>query len=353
MSRKFQLSVFLFKRLEDYGVSPDAVLSHAGLHSSLLREQRIQVTTSELFALWRSIYTVSADPAIGMKLGQEHRVERYDAIAIAALCARDFADSLARMARYKKLTCPENLEIERAGDECSLRFEWLATDDPEPEQLVDFCFTWILSIARRGSGGAINPVRLRLVRPAQHRKLLTTHFGCPVEFGASRNTMVFRAADMSRPFQTHNSELLSLLAPALEKEVAEVEAQRALPEMVKQVVQKRLAGGRPTWQDVGRELLMSPRTVQRRLSENGASFQGIVQGVRYGLACQYLLHSPLELSEVAYLLGFEDTNSFVRAFHSWEGMPPGEWREARRLSTFPPYADNAANQYRPAKCQQN
>jgi AraC-like DNA-binding protein len=44
----------------------------------------------------------------------------------------------------------------------------------------------------------------------------------------------------------------------------------------------------------------------------------------------YLKNSVLELNEAAYLLGYEDGNSFVRAFRAWEGIPPGHWREANR-----------------------
>ncbi len=44
----------------------------------------------------------------------------------------------------------------------------------------------------------------------------------------------------------------------------------------------------------------------------------------------YLLHSSLELNETAYLLGYEDANSFFRAFHDWEGTSPGEWRSIHK-----------------------
>ena len=56
---------------------------------------------------------------------------------------------------------------------------------------------------------------------------------------------------------------------------------------------------------------------------------------RRELAQHYLLHSSLELNETAYLLGYEDANSFFRAFHQWEGTSPGKWRtvHAHRASS--------------------
>ena len=70
---------------------------------------------------------------------------------------------------------------------------------------------------------------------------------------------------------------------------------------------------------------MSTRTLQRRLTEQGISFQRLLEE-RRELAHHYLLHSSLELNETADLLGYEDATSFFRAFHAWEGTSPGQWR---------------------------
>lgn len=75
---------------------------------------------------------------------------------------------------------------------------------------------------------------------------------------------------------------------------------------------------------------MSTRTLQRRLTDEGITFQQLVEETRRELARSYLQHSTIELNETAYLLGYEDTNSFYRAFNGWEGMSPGEWRELQR-----------------------
>ena len=63
---------------------------------------------------------------------------------------------------------------------------------------------------------------------------------------------------------------------------------------------------------------------------------------RHELARHYLLHSSLELNETAYLLGYEDANSFFRAFHNWEGTSPGEWRSSHRSRRLMPGRDSRA-----------
>jgi len=73
-----------------WGLRPLVVLRQAGLPMGLFDQEKILVTTEELFSLYRGISEVSRDPAIGLKLGTEERIERYDPISIAALYARSF-----------------------------------------------------------------------------------------------------------------------------------------------------------------------------------------------------------------------------------------------------------------------
>jgi AraC-like DNA-binding protein len=161
------------------------------------------------------------------------------------------------------------------------------------------------------------------------------HFRCPVRFDGRRNTIVFRKADLDRPFITHNADLFAAVAPQLEAELAQALASKATAEQVKGVLKRLLAGRRPGVEDVARELRLSSRTLQRRLTEAGVTFQQLTQEARRGLARHYLLHSALELNQTAYLLGYEDAHSFFRAFHGWEGTSPGAWRERHSRSPNP------------------
>ena len=332
MTNRFRVSCTLPRRLEELGLSPEAVLRQAGLPKGLFNQEKILVSTEEFFALYRGIAEASNDPGFGLKLGTEDRVERYDPIKIAALSARSFRDAVQRLARYKQLTCPEEIRLVERGNECAVQFIWLLAHEKEPPLLVDLCFSWIVAIARRGTGQSINPVRLELQRASAHREILESHFHCRVKFSAEANALVFSKADIERPFVTHNAELLSLVAPQLDAELAQQLAQNSLSEQVKATLKRLLAGMRPTLQDVARDLRMSARTLQRRLAEEGASFQQLLEAARRELASHYLLHSSLELNQTAYLLGYEDANSFFRAFHQWEGTSPNAWRALPRQS---------------------
>ncbi len=326
MTRRFRIASSLIQRLAELGLSTAQVLSRAGLPSALFEQERVLVSTEELFALYRSMEELSGDAAFGLKIGTEKRLERYDPVAIAALYARSLRDALQRIARFKQLTCPEAVHIVERGDECRVRFEWLLASNDEPAMLVDLCFAWVAEIARRGSAGVIKPMRLELKRPANVRQELEQHFGCAVQFEAKQNVLVLRSADLDDAFTTHNPEVLAMVAPQLEAELQLQLQGRSFREQAKVTIKRSLAGRRPELRSVARELGLSPRTLQRRLTEEGISFQQLVAEARRELARHYLQQGALELSETAYLLGYEDANSFFRAFHQWEGTSPGEWR---------------------------
>jgi len=326
MAGRFRVATTLARKLEELGVRPAEVLRRAGLPTALFDQEKILVSTEELFALYRGLGQASPDPAIGIKLGTEPRVERYDPIAMAAVSARSFRDALQRLARYKQLVCPEELHVAERGDECRVQFRWLLAQETEPPLLVDVCFARVVDIARRGTGGPVTPKRLELRGASGNREMYEAHFGCPAQLDARQNTIVFAKADLDRPFLTHNADLFATVAPQLEAELSQALASKAIGEQVKGILKPLLAGRRPGIEDIARELRLSARTLQRRLAEDGATFQQLMQEARRELARHYLLHSSLELNETAYLLGYEDAHSFFRAFHDWEGSSPGEWR---------------------------
>jgi AraC-like DNA-binding protein len=128
------------------------------------------------------------------------------------------------------------------------------------------------------------------------------------------------------PFVTYNEELLEVIGKHMESELNARNGTLRVGEQVKDALKRSLAGKRPTLQDVGRELGLGARTLQRRLTAAGISFQQLLEETRRDLAHHYLKQTAIELNETAFLLGFEDANSFYRAFQIWEGTTPGEWR---------------------------
>jgi AraC-like DNA-binding protein len=326
MKPRFRLDGGLGQRLAAHGLSLARLERHARLAPGVFAQDKMVVTTDELFALWTSAGELAADPAIGLLLGSEEHLQRTP-VSVAMLYSRSFGEALERAARYKRLTCPEEIEVVTRRGECSARFRWLLAAQEVPRALIDLCFAWIVSIGRRGTGIALTPLRVELRRPAAQARVYRRHFGCPIVFGAARDALVFRAADVERPFLTHNADLLAILAPHLDAELSQQQHSDVL-EQVKGAITRLLSGRRPDLEDVARELAVTPRTLQRRLAARDRTYQQLLEEARRELSHHYLRDTQLELNEAAFLLGYTDASSFFRAFRQWEGTSPGRWRKA-------------------------
>jgi AraC-like DNA-binding protein len=320
----------LFSKLEELSVAPSPILQSAGLPQAYLDQPRVLVTTEELFALCRAISEISAPSAIGLLLGNETKTERFSPTGLAALATENFGAAVDRIARYKQLTCPEDILQEKDDEEWTIQFRWILAEEVEPAALTDCVFAWMLSIARHGTGTRIVPLRVEFEQPRAHTKVIERFFGCSIVCATSRNAIVFRVSDAQRPFVTRNDELLAMLAPQFEEELKRQSSEEDFADRVRGAIQRKLTGRRPTIDDIAEALHLSSRTLQRRLQDAGSSFQRVLEEARHQLARRYLNNSVLELNEAAYLLGYEDSNSFVRAFRTWEGVPPARWREEQR-----------------------
>ena len=95
---------------------------------------------------------------------------------------------------------------------------------------------------------------------------------------------------------------------------------------VRQAIEGELRGGSPKLETVARQLAMSPRTLQRRLKDEGVVFNDLLDHLRFRAAKDYLAQRDIAGSEVAYLLGFAEPSSFNHAFKCWTGQTPTEYR---------------------------
>lgn len=172
------------------------------------------------------------------------------------------------------------------------------------------------------------PIAVNLGRQAPGEGLHATFFGCPIRFGAKSDRMVLNAKDLDLPFPGHNPELLQMLTPALAAATREIEGQASVADQVKANLKRAMASGRSSVASVARKLGLSERTLQRRLTAEGKPFRAVLADNRQEFARQLLSDPSIEIEEVAYLLGYQDTNSFYRAFREWEDVTPGHWRRS-------------------------
>ena len=140
----------------------------------------------------------------------------------------------------------------------------------------------------------------------------------------------FSAGDAAKPFLTENAQMWAYFEPGLRKRLSEVSTEEGMTERVRGALLEMLPSGQTSVDDLARRLFVGRRTLQRRLGEEGTSFKTVLTGVREELARHYITKSELPYPQISFLLGYEDPNSFFRAFRSWTGATPDSIRARAR-----------------------
>ena len=180
-------------------------------------------------------------------------------------------------------------------------------------------------LARLGTRKRIVPLWVELVQLPDQREPYQEYFGVPLS-GGHANRMAFSAADACQPFLTENAAMWGFFEAGLKKNLSDLDSEASMKERVKSALQEMLPAGQSSIEEAANRLAMSKRSLQRRLSEESSSYQEVLNATRGELAHAYLSRSSASLGEIAYLLGFQDGNSFLRAFRGWTGQTPGEYR---------------------------
>lgn len=326
---RIKIPAGFWTRMKALGLSPVTLLHRSNLPATVYGGET-RVTTVQLFALWQAVRDLSNDPTLGWKGISQFPTDQFQPPLLAALHARNYRDSIERLARYKKLCGAEEFRLTARRDEVMIELSWpFAGTEPAPALFLDAVFALITELGRRGTKTALSPKRLELVRSREKANPLEEYFGCPVKYRAARDVFVLRAADLDLPFVTHNEELLQVLSRQADQEPG---SDQGILEQVRWVLKRLLAGSRPDLVMVAKELGMGERTLQRRITAEGTTFRQVLNDTRHELVRQYLGEASAEITEVAFLVGFEDANSFYRAFRAWEGKTPAEWRAAHHRS---------------------
>jgi AraC-like DNA-binding protein len=324
---RLKLFPSIWASLAKCGLAPDEVARHAGIAVASF-DETLSLTLEESNAFWNSVRDLSDNPAIGLEIARNLDFAKAPPMVLAPYHGRDWRDALQRIARYKQMCSPERVHVREEGDACTVTVDWV---HPVASRVVvvDMMFAALVNLGRRGTGKHVVPRRVELERARGDVSAHEAFFGCEVRFGAKANRLVLECADLAIPFVSYNRELLDMLSPALERALAEHEKANSVAERVKWLMKKRLATSRPDMAGVAKELAMSDRTLQRRLAQEGTRFQDLLAQARRELAHQYLVDGQLDMGDVAFLLGFDDQNSFFRAFRQWEGETPARWRDQR------------------------
>jgi AraC-like DNA-binding protein len=217
------------------------------------------------------------------------------------------------------------IRLDRAGARTTVTIDFLDQTMVPPGVFLAFKLVFFVALARLATRTPILPLAVHWPESsemsASDAALYRQFFGVAVT-QASQAQLVLATEDIDRPFLTENHKIWEFFEPSLRQRLSDLDRTANMVERVRSALIEALPAGDVAMQSVAKRLGVGTRTLQRRLQEEGTSFQLTLDAVRAALADHYLRKTAMTSAEIALLLGFEDANSFVRAFRTWTGTTP-------------------------------
>jgi AraC-like DNA-binding protein len=270
------------------------------------------------------------DDCLGFTLARDHDPREIGLLYYVMASSQTLGDGLRRVARYSRTTNESLVVGYREGNRLIINLSYSGVPRHSDRHQMEFCMFGVLRICRLLTGQNIVPQHFSI---AHHRSGSTSEMarfvGTKVEFGADTDELALKLDARDLPLIHSDPYLNDLLLKYCEAALADKRGDMSqLRTKVENAISSLLPHGRVLVGDVARNLGMSERTLGRKLADEGLNFTQILQQLRRDLAVRYLDDRRLQVSKIAWLLGFHDVSAFTHACKRWTGKTPSQMRTA-------------------------
>ena len=288
-------------------------------------------------ALYNRLNRQLDDEAFAL-LSQPMRVGSFEFLCRGCLSAPTLAEALARAGRFLRIVLPDlSVAVRRSHGHAELviaETRRLAENPDDPGRV--FAFEWLLRLLHAlacwlaGRGIALDNIVFPYAKPthfADYALIFTedSRFAPTVPDGNGTLVASFNANLLDLPIRRDEAALSSFLDGAPGKITLLYRRDREMVIRVRDLLRAALPETL-SLDDIAARLHLSPRTIHRRLEDEGSSFRGIKDALRRDMALARLTKSKDSIAQVAADLGYADTSAFYRAFVEWTGMAPLHYR---------------------------
>lgn len=322
MAKRFILDGRYDALLGARGIDAREALLKARLPEDTFSHRNPTMTAEGYYAFMGAVGALCPDGATALALATGEGIEQFSPPIFAAFCSPDGRTCVERLARHKRLVGPLMLVV--SEDVKTLRVELADERGLQVPQFLAECeLAFLVNLMRRATKEDVAPLSATL--PGQPHPEIVAFLGCEVEQGPTAS-VTFSADDMGLPFISRNDAMWGYFEPELARRLSELDADGTFSARVRSALIEMLPAGASDADTCARKLGVSRRTLQRRLADEGTTFQAQLNHTRELLAKHYLGNSAMRTDEIAYLLGYAELNSFLRAFSAWTGTSPSEYR---------------------------
>jgi len=311
-----------FERL---GYDVDALLTAVGLNRRDLTHPDARVACDLVGSLIRRAQQMRFTPNLGLAMALATPAGAYPLLDYLILTSDTVGEGLAQLSRYLRIAdSPVSVSLHAADDPVRVEIETVSPFGYEFEAAL------IVLRLREETNGTFTAASISFQHHPDDVPAFERAMGCPVSTAASWNGVTISQSTCRLPMRRRDPILRQFLESQADAVLAKMPARTGIAVDVRRALASRMASADTRMSSIARQLGMSERTLHRRLSEDGVSYQDLLDEVKKAAAGRYLDESALTISEIAYLLGYSEPATFHRAFRRWYATTPEHYRTRSR-----------------------
>lgn len=321
-------------RAAEAGIDMGPLLKKAGVTRQQIDDPAVRLKVHSQIKLLTLIADALPDDLLGFHLARIFEFRALGLLHYTLASSETLGDALERAVRYSgimnegvALTC-------RDADHLLLLFDYTGVARHSDCHQIEFWITAFVRACRELTGRQVTPHRVQFVhhRSGEHPEF-NAYVGCEIEFGAARDAIVLPGPAKDLPLVNADPYLNELMVRYCEEALAgRAPGAGALRSRVENVIAPLLPHGKARLPDVARRLSMSERTLARRLAADGLSFGAVLDQLRADVARRHIADPGFSISQIAWLLGYQEVSAFTHAFKRWTGATPSSLRSQARAA---------------------
>lgn len=305
--------------VRELGADPRPLVRAAGLDVAVLDHDEVPIAERRLAGLLEHAAVALDCPDFGLRMAGRHGLGTLGPLAVMLANCRTGADALAATQRYLNVHA-DSLRVDLVADPdgrdgvVALRYRGEVGGVQALDAGIGFLHR-ALGLLFGDEYGLLDVLLPYAGATDFHQRF----YGAPVRFGADHALLRVRAELLERPVVGAREELrgpaeayLRTLSPSDDDVTGHIRT----------VINDLLVFGSSSMETVARALVVHPRTLQRRLAEQGTTYAHLLDNLRRDRARHYLTETRMPFRDVSARLGFAEQATFSRACHRWWGVPP-------------------------------
>lgn len=314
------------------GFSTSSLYDVAGLDPDQPPDAGYHISADRYFAVWEKAMQLVQDSSFPARVGAGFDIESLEAFGFLAMSCNTLGDAYERTAAVRDLyNVGSRWDLEMSADR--MRMKWVPwsvsiKSDLAVRSVNEYQVAEMLGSIRQLTGRPLAPRRIafRHSAPRDRGVAFEELLGCKPEYESDFDGFDAELGWLGEPLRNKNPKLRDYFVKQCELAVVAFASDPPVTAQVRQLLAAAMDGQLPHMASVAKSLGTSPRSLHRRLGEEGTKFNDLLDEVRRDFAERYLTRPKMSVSEVAYLIGFNDSSAFLKAFKRWKGVTPSEYR---------------------------